>query len=74
MSKYAPPSLDLPPFAIVYGEHEIVLAYADTKEQADKAAAALNKQAPQYNHRVKELSKDGQQGSEALRRVRRGNA
>lgn len=69
---FAPPIPEMPPFAVVYGKHEIVLAYTETKAEAEDAVALLNAQAPQYNHRVKELSIDKQET--VSRTVRRGNA
>lgn len=68
-TKYQPPILRLPPFAVVYGTHEIVLGYTETREAADEQARLLNERAPQYNHRVKELSV-GEQSPAALPPVR----
>lgn len=54
-SSFKSPLIDLPSWAVVYGEHDIVLGYAESEEEATKAADALNVQAPQYNHRAKRL-------------------
>lgn len=56
-TSYKPPIDELPQYAVVYGEHEIALGYCETEGEAQRQADALNKQAPQYNHRVKDLSR-----------------
>lgn len=74
---FKPPLSGLPPFAIVYGTHGIVLGYAESRPEGQQQADALNKQAPHYRHRVvpiEEVGTNGEQGDEALPRVRRGNA
>jgi hypothetical protein len=53
---FKPPLNGLPPWAVIYGTHEIVIGYAECEGDAQRAADALNRQAPQYRHRVKELS------------------
>jgi len=55
-TKYVPPIDTDPPFAVIYGTHGIIIGYCETAEDAQRQADALNHQAPQYNHRVKELA------------------
>lgn len=72
---FKPPLSGLPPFAIIYGTHGIVLGYAESRPEGQMQADALNRQAPQYRHRVvpiEEVSGDGEQGSAPLPSVRRG--
>lgn len=54
-SAYAPPmQVEGGLWPIIYGSQGIVLGYCTTKAEAERTAAALNAQAPQYNHRVGE--------------------
>lgn len=71
-STFKPPLGGLPDWGVVYGTYDIVIGYAETEVEAQRIADALNVQAPQYNHRVKELH--GNQGSATVPSVRRGTA
>ena len=51
--KYAPPlEMTHGLWPVIYGSQGIVLGHCESQEEAQRTANALNKQAPQWDHRV----------------------